>query len=643
MPRIRWFALITALAGILCGVSAGGFFLLSHDLPQINQLKQFKPAAVTRILSADGNIIATAFEERRYPVSYEKIPEILIKAIITTEDRDFFQHSGIHFKGILRAIIHDLRSMRFKQGASTLTQQLAKTLFLTKEKSFTRKIKEAILALQIERRYTKKEILALYLNQIYFGSGAYGVEAASRSYFGCSVSDVTTAQAALLAGLPKAPSVYSVHPDLARKRRHVVLTLLRNEGIITPLEFEAADAGAIFQKNRSQSDISNSFYVEYVKFFLRHHFDDPSSYLRGMQVFTAMDRNVQNVSEAALAKQLNVISDRMAKKGILPEKLQGAVIALDPATGAIRGMVGGKDISRNSFNRAVNAFRQPGSAFKPFVYAAALLQGAAQNDLILDAPLSYELEEGKTWNVNNFSPKFYGKMTLRQALALSKNTPAVRLMETTGILPVIRFARNAGISAPLSPNLSLALGTSEVSLLELTAAYIPFVSSGVHADPFCIEKIVDADGRIIYENSIRRHSVMSRQDAAIMADMLKAVVQEGTGRKALQSIQRDIGGKTGTTDNYRDAWFIGFCPDLALGVWIGNDDGRSLGKNETGASAALPVWIQVMDHWLDSSRAQYFDIPDGTKMVYMTPENGRIVKQQTRSTIKILVKTKDSG
>lgn len=641
MQKRNWIILSIALVGIFFGILAGSFYSLVHDLPQINSLKQFKPSSVTTVFSSDKQILARFYIEKRFPVSIDKIPKNLINAIVTIEDRNFFTHSGVNIKAIIRAILHDLKAGEFKQGASTLTQQLAKTLFLTSEKSIARKIKEAFLTLQIERRYTKNEILELYLNLIYLGSGAYGAEAASQTYFNKSVQDLTLSEAALIAGLPKAPSVYSPiqNPDLSRKRRDIVLQQMLATNIITSQEFDLAIAVKIEPPQKETGQVPAAYFIEYVKTILKN-LDLQKNYSTGLNIHTSLNLDLQLSANQSVLKHMAELELRMKKQGLDTSKAECALIAIDIKTGGILSMVGGKDYNTSAFNRAVQARRQPGSAFKPFVYATAVTLGSSQQDKILDAPLSYQLTGNHTWDVDNFSNTFLGEITLRKALALSKNTPAVRLMETIGPARVIEFAKKAGFSSNLRPNLSLALGTSEVSLMELTAAYIPFANMGIKTEPFSIVKITDSDSRVIFQNTLQKQSIMTRQDAAVMADMLKAVILEGTGKNALV-IQKDIAGKTGTTDNYKDALFVGFSPDIAVGVWVGNDDSTSLGKYETGAKAALPIWIDFMQYFLLNNPNQYFDIPNQTKMIYMNPDTGEITDGNDADSVKALIQTKD--
>ncbi|MCG8635927.1 MAG: PBP1A family penicillin-binding protein [Desulfobacterales bacterium] len=629
--------------GLLAGVLSGAFYGLVYDLPEINHLKLFKPAAATTVYSADKEVITRFYLEKRFPVSINAIPQHLIDALLVTEDRNFFNHSGVNLKAIVRAIVQDIKAGRLKQGGSTLTQQLAKTLFLSPEKSIVRKIREALLAIQIERRYTKDEILELYLNLIYLGSGAYGVEAAARTYFNTSVAGLTLGQAALIAGLPKAPSVYSPlnNPDFAKKRRAIVLNQMLTTGRISRDEHDAAasEPVAVLSKTetgeRADGRMTAPFFVAYLKQLLGDKTD--IGYAGGLSIYTTLDLKLQRVAEQSVNRHLAALEKRMRRHNIPDPVPEAALIALDVHTGAIRSMVGGRNFKANEFNRAVHAMRQPGSAFKPFVYAAAVEQGYEQNRTLADAPLQYIRPGNKTWEVKNFSRTFGGEMTLRKALALSKNTPVVRLMETLGIDTVVKFAQKAGIKAPLNPYLSLALGTGEMTLIELTSAYTPFANSGIRALPHAIDRILDSDGREIFRQAVKKESVTDRTTAAIMADMLKAVIYEGTGKRA-GHIKKDIAGKTGTTDSYKDALFIGFSPDMACGVWVGNDDATRLGSYETGAKAALPIWTDYMNAFLADRPFQYFDIPDKTEMIYIHPDTGRQVPGPEAGAVRALIR-----
>ena len=610
--------------GVISGAIAGAFFALTRDLPQIRSLENFRPDAISRIYSADGVLLTEMFVEKREPVSLELIPDYLKRAIVATEDRKFYRHSGVDLKGITRAIVKDIWAGEFVEGASTITQQLAKTLFLTPRKTLVRKIKEALLAFQLERRYTKDEILELYLNQIYFGSGAYGVQSAAGIFFGKSVQDLTLAECALIAAMPKSPSRYSplVNAELAVKRRNIVLKQMRSVGIIDDSAYDQALNEDLLTNKKHRATARAPYFVEYVKQNLEEILGSGVLYKSGLSITTTLDFNLQKTAEQAVAKGLDAIELRMKKAGIQNPYPQAALIALDVQSGGIVAMVGGRNFSESAYNRATDAHRQPGSAFKPFVYACAIEKGMAQNKMLLDAPVVFKGgENGKDWKPENFTPGFKGEMTMRQALAVSQNIPAVRLIEMLGPHSVAQFAHTLGIESALDQNLSLALGTSEVSLIELTSAFAVFANRGEKIMPAGIAEVLDSRGRAIWRAKPKKILVMSPSGAAIVTNMLEAVIREGTGRKAL-SLERPVAGKTGTTNDYKDALFIGFSPSVAAGVWVGNDLNTTLGPKETGARAALPIWIQFMSAVVNRESPQYFNIPDDVVQIKINPEKG---------------------
>jgi penicillin-binding protein 1A len=612
------------MVAVVCGSFAGAFFALTHDLPQIRALEHFKPDAVTRIYSADKVLLAELFIEKREPVPLETIPRYLTAALVATEDRKFYKHSGVDLKGIARAIIKDIRAGEFVEGASTITQQLAKTLFLTPRKTLVRKIKEAILAFQLERRYTKDEILELYLNQVYFGSGAYGVESAAKIFFGKPVKDLNLSECALVAGMPKSPSRYSplVNPDLAIKRRNMVLRQMRDTGIILDTAYQQAVKEALNTDNRRSNNTNAPYFVEYVKSSLENELGSSRLYKRGLSVYTTLDFKLQQASEEAVADGLSALTARMLTAQIQDPDPQAALISIDVTSGGILAMVGGKDFHNSRFNRATMALRQPGSAFKPIVYAYAIEQGFAQNKKILDAPVVYKgAQDGLDWKPQNFTLEYKGEITLRHALAVSQNIPAVRLLHSLGPLPVSQFAHQIGIQSHLSSNLSLALGTSEVTLKDLTAAYAVFPNRGERIQPYGILEVVDRQGRVIWRAKPQKRVVMARSTAAIVTNMLEAVVKEGTGRRA-RVLGKAVAGKTGTTNEYKDALFVGFSPRIIAGVWVGRDQGGSLGDKETGARAALPIWIDFMKVALQNEPHLYFDIPDDVNPIRIDPLSG---------------------
>ncbi len=632
--------IVLLVAGAICGSLAGAFFALTHDLPQIRALESFKPDAVTRIYSADKVLLAELFIEKREPVPLATIPRHLTAALVATEDRKFYKHSGVDLKGIARAIIKDIKAGEFVEGASTITQQLAKTLFLTPRKTLVRKIKEAILAFQLERRYTKDEILELYLNQVYFGSGAYGVESAAKIFFGKSVKDLDLSECALVAGMPKSPSRYSplVNPDLAIKRRNTVLKQMRDTDIISEPIYQNAKKKPLATNSRRFGPSKAPYFVEYVRSSLERELGSSRLYKHGLSIYTTLDFQLQQTAEQGLADGLTALTERMQKTPTEKIDPQAAIVSIDVTTGGILAMVGGKDFYNSRFNRATMAYRQPGSAFKPFVYAYAIEQGFAQNKKILDAPVVYKgAQEDQDWKPQNFSLEYKGEMTLRHALAVSQNIPAVRLLQILGPQSVAQFAHQLGIKSPLASNLSLALGTSEVTLINLTAAYAVFPNKGQRIQPYGVLEVVDRQGRVIWRTKPQRRVVMSRSTAAVVTNMLEAVVKEGTGRRA-QVLGKSVAGKTGTSNEYKDALFVGFSPRIIAGVWVGQDRGVSLGKKETGARAALPIWIDFMKVALQEEPHLYFDIPDDVNLIRIDPLTGLPQLDDSKPSVAALFK-----
>jgi penicillin-binding protein 1A len=617
LNRNKIIVSLVLILAVICGGLAGAFFALTHDLPQIRLLENFKPDAVTRIYSADKVLLTELFIEKREPVPLETIPRLLKAALVATEDRKFYKHSGVDLKGIARAIIKDIKAGEFVEGASTITQQLSKTLFLTPRKTLVRKIKEAILAFQLERRYTKDEILELYLNQVYFGSGAYGVESASKIFFGKSVKDLSLAECALVAGMPKSPSRFSplVNPDLAIKRRNTVLRQMRDTDIISEADYQLAVKAALYTNGHRFNPSKAPYFVEYIKKSLEDELGSTRLYKGGLSVFTTLDYRLQSAAEKGVIDGLSALTDRMQHGQIEEPAPEAALISIDLSSGGILAMVGGKDFHASRFNRASMALRQPGSAFKPY-------RGA---------------QDGDDWKPENFSLVYKGEMTLRHALAISQNIPAVRLLQTLGPYSVAQFAHQLGIKSNLTSNLSLALGTSEVTLMDLTSAYSVFPNKGEKIKPFGVLEIVDRQGRVIWRAKAQKRLVMSRAGAAIVTNMLEGVIKEGTGRRA-RILGRAVAGKTGTTNDYKDALFIGFSPRVIAGVWVGRDAGGSLGAKETGAKAALPIWIDFMKAALQNEPHQYFDIPDDVSQIRMDPITGLAQPEDTKQSVVALFK-----
>ena len=645
MPKLQFskktiFIALLLLGGLLGGTLIGIVVGLTHDLPQIRSLEKFKPSEVTRIYSVDKVLLSEFFIEKRDLISLQQMPRYLKEAILATEDRSFYDHGGVDLKGIARAIIHDILAGGFVEGASTITQQLTKTLFLTPRKTLTRKIKEAFLAFQLERRYTKDEILEFYLNQIYLGSGAYGVGSAARIYFGKPIFDLNLAECALIAGLPKAPSRYSPlnNKDLALKRRNTVLRQMHAMLIITPTAFKKALQEPIELEPQKKEVHVAPYFTEYVRKFLVDTFGSALVYRGGLSIRTTLSLEFQQAAQNAVRKGLQTLEKRMQRRGIKNRDPQAALIALDVKSGQIRAMVGGKDYALSSFNRATMARRQPGSAFKPIVYAHAIEQGFPQNKTLIDAPVAFkDGQKEKPYEPENFSKEFKGEMTLRKALAISENIPAIKLHQMLGPSAVAQFGHQLGIESVLAPNLSLALGTSATTLLELTAAYAVFPNKGKWIRPHAILKVLDNNNRILWQAKAEQKIALSRSGAAVMADMLQAVVKEGTGRMA-SVIKHPVGGKTGTSDDNKDALFVGFSPAIATGVWVGQDSFTSLGHRETGARAALPIWIGFMSTALSKLPYQYFDIPDDVIKASIDPITGRAVSEDDPRAVTALFK-----
>jgi len=631
---------LIVLIVVLLGISIAGIKWFSRDLPSMARLEMIEPALKTRILAADSTIIKEFYIQNRILLPLEKIPVEVQKAFLAIEDRRFYNHFGIDFIRLAAVAWKDLRHWNRREGASTITQQLSRDLFLTKEQTFPRKIKEALLALRIERTYSKDEILELYLNQIYFGAGTYGIEAASRKFFGRSVGDLELHQVALLAGLNKNPDGYNpfVHPDRALKRRNVVLGAMHEIGVIDEAQLDTLKSRELdVAQQESGKQGFAAYFTEYIRQELAAKFGSQAIYRDGYTVYTTLDTYLQRVAEDSLETYVRQIeaeerydNTRAAyldsiKAGVemKPDYLQSSAIAIDPRNGHIKAMVGGRSFEESEFNRAIQARRQPGSAFKLFIYVAALENGYGPSDMLLDTPLVVELSHGEVYKPRNFSEKFHGAVSLRYALNESINVPAIKLLQKIGAPSIIGVARRMGIKSPLRPYLSLALGAQEVTLLELTSAFGVLATGGVRAEPIAILKIVDRNGNTVEEYREYSEEVLSPEISYIITDMLKTVIDEGTG-KTVRMMGLDIpcAGKTGTTDEYTDGWFIGFTPDLAVGVWTGFDEKIRMGRNRTGARAALPIWVDIMRAAYRNRPGPEFPRPEAITEAMICEESG---------------------
>jgi penicillin-binding protein 1A len=616
------------------GVAASAVWVLTilpGSLPSVTQLETFDASEGTKVYDDNDELITEFHVERRIFVPLAQIPKTLRDAIIATEDARFYSHHGVDPTGIARAVYQNFRRGRIVEGGSTITQQLAKVLFLTPDKSLERKLKEAVLALELERRYSKDRILEMYLNQIYFGHGAFGVEAAARTFYGKGVSELSLPECTLLAGLPKAPTTYSPfeHPEAAKRRRATVLSRMVDVGAIaSPLAKKTADSplGLIPPERRRTT---GQYYLEYVQQQLEAQYGADLVFKGGLQVYTTLSPVMQVKAERALREGLKALESRRgaaAKDGTAPppERPEGALLTIEPQTGYIKAMVGGYDFFKSEFNRAVQARRQPGSAFKAFVYLAALESGQTPASVVDDSPVEFPAgRNGKAWKPDNYDRKFRGPITYQQALEESVNVAAVKVLEKNGVRRTVDLARRLGVESPLGENLSIALGTSDLTLLEITSAYGALANQGSWVRPSAIRYVLDSQRKLLEENTPQAKQVVSPELAYVMTSMLRGTIERGTGAAA-RALGRPAAAKTGTTNDYSNAWFIGYTPQLATGVWVGYDRPRSLGKDETGSRVAVPIWTAFMQEALAGTPPEDFPIPERVVLVPvdMNPSGG---------------------
>ena len=751
-PRRSWRWWQISLLGLGAAVLIGGLavggviWYLSKDLPALEQLGTYQPSLVTQVYSIDQRLIGQFFIERRILTPVAQIPEGLRHAVVAVEDVRFFEHPGLDYIGMLRAAWTNVRRGGKVEGASTITQQLARSLFLSSERTFDRKVRELILAYKMELVLTKEQILELYLNQIYFGQGAYGVASAAQTYFGKDLSTLTIGESAFLAGLPKSPNHFSPFKayDRAKKRQEHVLARMEEAKLLTAAEREQA-AAEILNFRRPGVEQAAPYFVEYIRQLLVAKYGEAMVYKGGLTVVTTLNMEMQKAAEAAFAAGLRELDKRQGWRGPLrtvdvtaptpplvaaatdqdmkvgdyregfvtkvakdhylvqigttlaklafddmawatrrltgpdtaedvavnlnlkqvlkPDDVievmvkqldrgtvhvqleqtplvEGGLIAMEPGNGAIRAMVGGYDFARSEYNRAVQAHRQPGSAFKPIIYATAVSQGMGPASVILDAPVVYEQEQDeKTWRPENYGRKIHGMVSLRDALAHSHNLATVRLLDKIGVKSVIEFAKTVGITSPLAADLSLGLGSSSVGLMELTSAYNVLLNQGLRAEPYAILFVKDNAGQVLEQTEPQAVEVISKETAYLITNMMEDVIQKGTGQAA-KVIGRPIAGKTGTTDEFINAWFIGGAPNLVTGIYVGFDDRRSLGETESGAHAALPIWINFMQKALKPLPVMAFTIPEGITFVKVDPATGLLEGEQEgeASTVELFAK-----
>ncbi len=590
-------------AGLIAGIVAA----YSRNLPDISRLADYQPESSTRIFARDGTLLASVYKENRTYVPLSRIPLVAQQAVIANEDHNFYYHHGVDFGGIVRAGFADLTHQEF-QGASTITQQLARKLFLNDQVSISRKIQEALLAIEIERYYTKDEILERYLNIVYLGSGAYGVDAAAHTYFGESVEKLDLAQAAMIAGVIAAPSDYSpfVNLALARDRQHHVLDRMAESGYITQAQADAAanaPLGLAKERAPGLQGYLYPYYTTYVIAQLEKLFGKQAVEEGGLQVYTALDPKMQEEAQESVDWGLA----RAKSWGIHAD--EAALVSIRPSTGEIVAMVGGKGFSLdNQFNRAWQAHRQPGSSFKLYVYTAAIDSGMPANTIIDDSPVSYPMGDGTMWSPRDDDNSYMGAVTLRTALALSRNIVAVKLAERIGVDKIIDYAQRMGVASPLEPNLSLALGSSVVSPLDQATGYATIANQGIHVDPSAIRLVKDSLGNIVLDDQYpQANEVVSAGTAYIITTMLEDVINHGTGYPNA-IIGRPAAGKTGTTSDFRDAWFVGFTPDLVTAVWFGNDNYSRMTEAYGGGVPAM-TWAHYMKAALEGVAKHDFTMP----------------------------------
>lgn len=680
------FGLLVAFSAAL-GVFSGLLLVYSTDLPQVTELEQYRPSSITELYDDQGRVIGSFALQRRIIARYEDFPKVLRDAILSTEDKAFEKHWGINFWRVIGAAIRDVTTAKRAQGASTLTMQLSRNLFLSHERTFRRKVQEVMLAIQIERRFTKQQIFTMYANQIYLGHGVYGFQAGSHYYFNKPAKDLTIEEAAILAGLPKAPTTYSPisNPDRSVKRRNLVINNMMEDGRITADEAQRAKSAPLRLSFQSDPNSLAPYFVEEIRRYLEKKYGTDEVHEGGLRVYTSLNMDLQRTAKQALLDGLATYERRHGWKGnlrnviaagetistyahpdwdlelgpgsyvhavvtavapgtatvhfgryqatITPAEMawtrrksphdilsvgdlayvkvvslagqhskvileqdsgaQGAILAIDNASGDIKAMVGGRDYEESKFNRATQALRQTGSSFKPYVYTAAVDQlGLTLEDEILDAPITFPTASGP-YTPRNYDGKFEGTISLRRAVADSRNIPALKVADRVGIRTVIDYAHRFGITSNIPPYLPVALGAAEVTLFEQVAAYATFPNDGVRVTPRYIRRVEDYEGRVLEEGYPEVKDVISASTARTMVQFLRQPVLHGTAYAASR-LKHPLAGKTGTTNDFTDAWFLGFSPSVTCGVWVGFDEKKTLGKKETGGEAALPIWIEFM-------------------------------------------------
>ncbi len=614
--------LILIVAGICFALGAGfGLLLLSRfgDFPPIESAAAYRPSVASKIFDRNNRVVGEIYLERRTVVPFAAIPRHVVNAFVAAEDANFYKHRGVDYIAIARAIGKDLLSGGYAQGASTITQQTVKSVFLSPEKSISRKLKEMILAYRIEKKLTKEEILYLYLNQIYLGEGAYGVEAAAQTYFGRGVSTLNVAEGALLAGLAQAPSRYAPrgHLDKAKARQRYVLRRMAEVGFLDKGEAERAYNLRIALAPPSTFRSKAAYFLEYVRNYLQEKYGTEAMNRSEFRIYTTIDERLQEAAYDAVTQGVRRIEEVNKYTG-----LQGALVSMDPNSGGVLAMVGGVDFGASQFNRALQARRQPGSAFKPIVYSAAIDKGKTVVSSVDDSPIEFERSETEMWKPKNYDGTFLGPIPLIEALAKSRNLATVRLLNEIGVDSAIRMARDLGIQSPIERNLSIALGSAGVTPLEMVTAYSTFAAGGQRPTPFFIREVQDAAGRVLERADVKPVPAISPETAYLTIRLMQEVLRTGTGASA-RGLSPNLAGKTGTTNENTDAWFIGGSPDLVAAVWVGFDTPTTLGGRQTAASVALPIWAQFFGRALAYVPDREFPAPAGITFARVDPATGK--------------------
>jgi penicillin-binding protein 1A len=643
--RFLWVFIVVPL---LLGIGVGIYMSIVADLPPAESISFFTPPVATKVFDNNNNLITEFFIERRELANIEQVPSYLKNGLICIEDKQFYKHWGVDVFGLIRALFTNLLHLKVVQGGSTITMQLARNMFLTLEQTMLRKLKEMALAIRIERVYTKDEILEKYFNQINFGQGRYGVATAAKYYFDKDISELSINECALLIAIAKSPERYSPHkhPDKAKQRRDFVLMQMYKNHVITEQEYEEAVNTPLSVVETKEDNVVGKYFLEEVRRYLELKYGPEFLYRSGARIYTTMDVEIQKTAEKILEKHLTQIEkdykfeNTKAKYDSLglsdtimaSPYLQDALVILDYHTGEVKALIGGRDFLQSKFNRATQAHRQAGSAFKVFVYTAAIDNGFTPADIVLDLPIVLEIPGvDSIYRPSNYDRRFLGPITVRKAFALSRNLAAIRLIRNIGPELVVKYAHDLGVESPLLPVVSLALGSCEVNLLEMVSAVGTIAALGERVQPILIRKITNREGTVIEMNDPVPETKLSPRTSYIMIDLMKSVVQGGTGYRIQQYYSGAAAGKTGTTNNYSDAWFVGFTPKYACGIWVGYDNNDRIFRGASGGVVSAPIWGELMAA-INPHPTEQFPRPSGLVTCRICSESGLLARESCPKT-----------